>query len=175
MNINSSINRPFLILAILLISSGCYTVLNHPAVETSSYDYEYSSCYDCHTGAFFHHSYGRAPYPGIWGAYYYEPWWHSEILIMEENGGAFTRSVIPGRDFRTRGSGEAGARSDIRSRELPDVSPVAPSSLKKSDHKVRKVRKARDTRSRSEARDSSSSDKRRSSSGKKKRSSRDRD
>ena len=175
MNINSSINRPFLILAILLISSGCYTVLNHPAIETSDYDYEYASCYDCHTSAFFPASYGRAPYPGIWGPYYYEPWWHSEILILEEDSGAFTRSVIPGRDFRTRGSGEVGSRGDIRTRELPDVSPVAPSNLKKTDQKVRKVRKARDTRSRSDDRGSSDSDKRRSSSGKKKRSSKGRD
>lgn len=174
MKINSSINRPFLILAILLISSGCYTVLNHPAVETSSYDYEYASCNDCHTSAFFPSSYGRMPYPGIWGPYYRDPWWHSEILILEENGSAFTRSVIPGRDFRTRGSGEPGYRGDVRVRELPDVSPVSPSEMKKSDKKV-KVRKARETRSRSDDRSSSDSDRRRSSSGKKKRSSKGRD
>ncbi|MBD3179288.1 MAG: hypothetical protein GF417_06645 [Candidatus Latescibacteria bacterium] len=175
MNITSSINRPLLILTVLLISSGCYTVLNHPAVETSTYDYDYASCYDCHTHAFFSPSYARMPYPGLWNDYYHDPWWHSEILITGEDGVTFRRSVIPGRDFRSRDSQNVGSQRNYDPGTPVNVSPGTPRSIGKKEQKV-EVRKRRTTRSRSDdrnrSRDRSS---RKRTSGKKKKKERDRD
>jgi hypothetical protein len=174
MKLSSSINRPLLILTVLLVSSGCYTVLNHPAVETSSYDYDYASCYDCHSGAFFDYSYARVPYPGMWDIYYMEPWWNNEILITGEGTGGFRRTVIPGRDFRTRENSDVGRGVQIRRKRELETSPRTPSSLRKSDRKSDARRKARSARSRSDSGDRDSR-KRRSSSGKKRKSGRDRD
>jgi len=168
MNIRSIISRPLLILAILLVSSGCYTVLNHPAVETSSHEQEYASCYDCHSQAFFHDYRYRVVYPGIWDRYYIDPWWNNEILIYGEGGGAFRRSVISGRDFRTRESGEPGTIRAQGRRERIGTAPGVPGSTKVDKKTNVRRRDSGTTRSRSDKRKSSQNDRRRSSSGKKK-------
>ncbi|HMA76807.1 MAG TPA: hypothetical protein VKO43_05840 [Candidatus Krumholzibacteriaceae bacterium] len=88
-------------LALILFTSGCYTILNHPRVETEPQnDYEYYSCSDCHgQNAYFGHYYPPLAYPGMWHDYYIQPWWYGEIDNTGEQD-IPVRSIIGDREIR---------------------------------------------------------------------------
>jgi len=68
------------VLAALVATTGCYTVLRHPtggeAVETAGY---YRSCADCHANAEYYHPYYRYGRTNTWwSGYYGNPWWYDD-------------------------------------------------------------------------------------------------
>ena len=87
-------------LALILFTSGCYTILNHPRVETEPQkDYEYYSCSDCHgQNAYFGYYHTPLAYPRMWHDYYIQPWWYGEIHNTEEQD-IPTRSIIGDREI----------------------------------------------------------------------------
>ena len=74
----------FLAASLLLLNTGCYTVLQHPTgssvVQEGSY---YRTCADCHADADYYHPYGH-PYYSYgrshrrWNSYYGSPWWYDD-------------------------------------------------------------------------------------------------
>ncbi len=77
-------SRPFLVIALLLpliaLAAGCYTVLEHPAGPEVVDDSGQRDCYDCHQDAAAHHfdpfySGAFQYYPDRWYPYYGRPWW----------------------------------------------------------------------------------------------------
>lgn len=71
------------IILIALVTSGCYTILQHPASEAnySAEDYQ-SDCLECHTDYHeYPYGYFYGHYPDYWwssprwGRYYAYPWW----------------------------------------------------------------------------------------------------
>lgn len=97
-------NLIWLVLSLFLFSSGCYTILKHPEIETDSYQAEdFTSCYDCHTESFYAGYHTPLPYPDMWGEYYMVPWWYNEIYIHETGADNIpVRSVIGERVIRMR-------------------------------------------------------------------------
>ena len=78
-----------LAVSLLLLSAGCYTVLQHPTgssvVQEGSY---YRSCADCHADAAYYHPYGR-PHSRYgrshyrWNDYYGSPWWYNDYWYWD--------------------------------------------------------------------------------------------
>jgi hypothetical protein len=100
---NTSLTPALLILATFMILSGCYTILNHPPIETTYEAEEYTSCYDCHDSAVYSGYYSPMAYPHMWSEYYAVPWWHNDIHIYDgDPDGVPTRSVISDRIIRMR-------------------------------------------------------------------------
>lgn len=68
-------------LFLLLLNTGCYTVLRHPTgsnvVQEDTY---YRSCADCHADAAYYHPYSQPYYSSHygWGSYYGSPWWYDD-------------------------------------------------------------------------------------------------
>jgi hypothetical protein len=80
-----------LAVALLMMTSGCYTVLRHPTgshiVQEGSY---YRSCADCHADAAFYHPYGHPYYRYgrshySWGGYYGSPWWYNDYWWWDDH------------------------------------------------------------------------------------------
>ncbi len=89
-------------LALILLTSGCYTILNHPRVESEpSKSDEYYSCSDCHDHHTYTGYYTPVAYPGMWNNYYIEPWWYNELSEQGEQN-IPTRSIIGDRDVIIR-------------------------------------------------------------------------
>jgi hypothetical protein len=88
--------------ALILLTSGCYTILNHPRVESEpSEPNEYYSCSECHNYHDYTIYYTPVAYPDMWNNYYIEPWWYHEISDTEEQD-IPTRSVIGNRNVIIR-------------------------------------------------------------------------
>ena len=76
---------------LLLLSAGCYTVLQHPTGSSiASEDTYYRSCADCHADAAYYHpfghpyyTYGRSHYR--WGSYYGSPWWYDNYWWWDDH------------------------------------------------------------------------------------------
>ncbi|MCD6380393.1 hypothetical protein J7M07_08125 [bacterium] len=88
--------------ALILLTSGCYTILNHPRVESEPYETnEYYSCSECHNYNDYANYYTPVAYPDMWSNYYIQPWWYHEISDMEEQD-IPTRSIIGNRNLIIR-------------------------------------------------------------------------
>jgi uncharacterized protein YceK len=81
-----------LAVSVLLLTTGCYTVLRHPTgseiVQEGQY---YRSCADCHADAAYYHpyghryyNYGRSHYG--WSGYYGYPWWYNDNWWWDDHG-----------------------------------------------------------------------------------------
>lgn len=113
---SSSLAPALSILALLLALSGCYTILNHPPIETSYEAQEYTSCYDCHDVSMYSGYYSPMAYPDLWSDYYAVPWWHNDIYIYDSDSyDVPTRSIITDRVIRTRDDDIDGSRLQRRS------------------------------------------------------------
>ena len=75
--------------SLLVLSAGCYTVLQHPTgssvVQEGSY---YRSCADCHADAAYYHPYSHPYYSygrshSRWGSYYGSPWWYNDYWAWD--------------------------------------------------------------------------------------------
>lgn len=84
----------FLLLALAmfgLLAAGCYTVLVHPAVETTGQDESPRTCSDCHSSAdyyYWHFPYQYnwySRYPS-WSHYYHDPWWWDNYWYWKDDG-----------------------------------------------------------------------------------------
>ncbi|MDZ7860070.1 MAG: hypothetical protein U5O15_05305 [Candidatus Krumholzibacteriota bacterium] len=155
-------------LALILFTSGCYTILNHPRVETESQeDYQYNSCSDCHgQNAYFGYYHTPLAYPRMWHDYYVQPWWYSEI-DNSEGQNIPTRSIIGDReikfndnDFITNPANIRGGSSTVREVRETDTEKSDTKSGSTKDNRTERIkrseRKARDsstTRNNSDSRD----------------------
>ncbi len=135
-----------LAISVLLVSSGCYTVIRHPAgsdiIDESVYDGSMyqgvpgGSCAGCHAGAQYYHpsyQYGASHYG--WGNYYGDPWWQYDDWWWSEPdypGGATpeghevehgTKHLWGGSGWATKGWGGSPASPP----------PRAPSAERKTD------------------------------------------
>ena len=79
------------ILCFSLLFAGCYTILVHPTVDTTSgYHQTARHCSDCHASAdfyywhypYYYNSYGRRSY---WRSYYYDPWWWDDYWYWRDD------------------------------------------------------------------------------------------
>ena len=76
---------------LLLLTAGCYTVLQHPTGSHVATDGAYyRSCADCHADAAYYHPYshqhyryGRSQYG--WGDYYGSPWWYNDYWWWDDH------------------------------------------------------------------------------------------
>ncbi len=129
---------------VLLVLSGCYTVLRHPAGSTIVDDSTYDSsmyyggggpCAGCHAAAEYYHPsyrYGASHYR--WNNYYGDPWWQYDDWWWSEPdypvGGEYegpqveqgTRHLWGGSGWATKGWGGS-----------PAPPPRAPSSVRKPE------------------------------------------
>lgn len=109
--------------ALLFIAlSGCYTILEHPEIEISEpeADYTCTDCHDPHHDLHFEEPYGDDP----WWFYYEMPWWYNESFYFSyygEDGGFYddvpVRGLYGDRDLEQR-------REPPRSRIGPVVPPA---------------------------------------------------
>ncbi|MFH1690147.1 MAG: hypothetical protein ABIE42_07905 [Candidatus Eisenbacteria bacterium] len=73
-----------LVVSLLLLNTGCYTVLQHPTGSSVAHEGSaYRSCADCHADAAYYHPYSHPYYSygrshNRWGSYYGSPWWHND-------------------------------------------------------------------------------------------------
>ena len=105
-------------LALILLTSGCYTILNHPRIESEpSRSDEYYSCSDCHDHHAYTGYYTPVAYPGMWHDYYIEPWWYNELSDPGKQN-IPTRSIIGDRDILIND------KEVIIGRDLLDSNPV---------------------------------------------------
>jgi len=87
---------------LIILTSGCYTILNHPSVESEPPETNsYYSCSDCHNHHVYTDYHTPVVYPGMWDNYYIEPWWYHEISDPEKQN-IPTRSIIGNRDIIIR-------------------------------------------------------------------------
>lgn len=80
-----------LAVSLLLLTAGCYTVLQHPTGSSVAHESStYRSCADCHADAAYYHpyshpyySYGRSQYG--WRDYYGSPWWNNDYWWWDDS------------------------------------------------------------------------------------------
>ncbi len=119
-----SINLVFII---LILSSGCYTVLKHPKIvsDESSQDYrqqvyytdDCSSCHNKRSSALRNWFASEYPQPDYinnqsrWNFYYHSPWWHRDIFSKSRliNKKTESNNPLPTTSSRNRfpGAGES--------------------------------------------------------------------
>ncbi len=129
-------NLVLVVLCLFLFSSGCYTILKHPEIETDAYQAEeFTSCYDCHTESFYAGYHTPMPYPDMWEEYYIVPWWYNEIYIHETAvDDVPVRSVIGERVIRMRNDDTIISPMKSRSR-----APVPRSGQENDDRSKRTI------------------------------------
>jgi len=80
-----------LAVSLLLLTTGCYTVMRHPTGDTVAHEgSQYRSCADCHADAAYYHPYSH-PYNTYgysqygWSGYYGSPWWYNDYWWWDDH------------------------------------------------------------------------------------------
>lgn len=111
---SNNITSVVITVCILLMLSGCYTLLKHPPAADAPDEGDFGRCTDCHSG-YYHPGPHELYYPDPWWDYYALPWWYDNIVVITDDGEVPAKRSIWRRELDSRGErlGTKLTRPDI--------------------------------------------------------------